>query len=30
MEDLVDTLTRGNPLEIKTVLASVSEQREDR
>jgi hypothetical protein len=24
MEDLVDTLTRGNPLEVKTVLASVA------
>ena len=24
MEDLVDTLTRGNPLEVKTVLASVT------
>jgi hypothetical protein len=23
-EDLVDTLTRGNPLEVKTVLASVA------
>ncbi len=24
MEDLVDTLTRGNPVEVKTVLASVA------
>jgi hypothetical protein len=24
MEDVVDTLTRGNPLEVKTVLASVA------
>ena len=24
MEDLVDTLTRGNPLKVKTVLASVA------
>ena len=23
MEDLLDTLTRGNPLAVKTVLASV-------